>query len=553
MKPTGKLAIALLGLLISQVTLAKVEATLDRYRVALGDTLNLTVTVTEDDEDLGDINTGLIIQDFEILNQSTRSSTQVINGQRNHQRQLILNITPKRTGTLSIPALQSGASSSAPLVVEVGEPVDIDPGAETVLFEAELDRESVYVQGQLLLTLRLQQAVNLQQRSISELQLDDAFVLPLEQRSFQRNVGGRPWLVHEVRYAVFPEQSGTLSIPAQSFSAREGSRLRGRLVRLQTPAIEVQVLPRPASYPAGATWLPARDVSIEEQWSSDPQQLTEGGSVTRSLRLVAEGMQGAQLPPITIEPVAGIKFFPDQPDIADSEIASGKRGVRTDSAALVATRPGQFTLPEIRIPWWDIETEQLRYALLPARTIDVAPAVQVTSGSMAGPGAPVSTTVATPMVAAANSLWPWLAVFMGTGWAVTAGLWWRSRRGQLESTDEAPESPDLPRCYKSLLATCAAGSTSDARQWLLRWAAALEPALAGQSMQQVSNYFGHPELGSAIEEMNALLYRNQDNLQSWDGSKLATIVKQLHKDRKKSGAMARALPPLYPTESRATT
>ena len=59
---------------------------------------------------------------------------------------------------------------------------DIRPRDEPVLFEAEVDRDSVYVQGQVILTLRLQQAINLDGRSISELELDNAFVKPLEQQ-----------------------------------------------------------------------------------------------------------------------------------------------------------------------------------------------------------------------------------------------------------------------------------------------------------------------------------------------------------------------------------
>ena len=42
----------------------------------------------------------------------------------------------------------------------------------------------------------------------------------------QRNIDGRPWLVHEIRYAIFPEQSGSLEIPAQTFSARESKPRR---------------------------------------------------------------------------------------------------------------------------------------------------------------------------------------------------------------------------------------------------------------------------------------------------------------------------------------
>ncbi|QFU76396.1 protein BatD [Halioglobus maricola] len=543
MKRTGNLAIAVLGLFLAQVALAKVEATLDRYQAALGDTLSLTITVTENDENLADIDTAQVSRDFEILNKSTRSSTQIINGQRTHERQLILNITPLRTGSLSIGAFRSGNSSSAPLTIEVSEPVEIDPGAETVLFEAELDRESVYVQGQLILTLRLQQAVNLNQRSISELQLDDAFVLPLEQRSFQRNAGGRPWLVHEVRYAIFPEQSGTLRIPAQSFSAREGSRLRGRLVRMNTPALSVDVLPRPANYPLGATWLPARDLKIEEQWSSDPQQLTAGSSITRSIRLVAEGMQGAQLPPVASTPVDGIKLFPDQPVIGDSEIASGKRGVRTDSAALVATRAGSFTLPEIRIPWWDIEAEQLRYAVVPARTIDVTSSGSPALGNSAAtkPSAPVS---ADQQRDPANPFWQWLAALCAIGWATTALLWWRARKPSQPDVAGHTDSPRLGKSYKSLLAACSANQANQARHWLQQWAGAINPALEGSALADVARQFDDELLTQEIALLDQQLY--SANTGAWDGSVLALSVKRLHKSRKKGGKATNDLPPLYP-------
>ena len=60
-----------------------------------------------------------------------------------------------------------------------------------MLFSAELDRDSVYVQQQVLLTLRIQQAIALDDRSVTELKLDGAFVKPLGQNSFQRDDGSR--------------------------------------------------------------------------------------------------------------------------------------------------------------------------------------------------------------------------------------------------------------------------------------------------------------------------------------------------------------------------
>ena len=131
-------------------------------------------------------------------------------------------------------------------------------------------------------------------RNITQLELDDAFVRPLEQNSFQRTINGRPWLVHEIRYAIFPEHSGTLEIPSQRFSARESTPRRslfdlgggGRQVRRSTEPLTIEVLPRPDSFP-GSEWLPAGELTLEESWSTPPEALKVGESATRFLDAIS--------------------------------------------------------------------------------------------------------------------------------------------------------------------------------------------------------------------------------------------------------------------------
>ncbi len=125
----GKTLTLLLALLAGSVQ-AAVEASVDRNRVALGDTLRLTVSATEDDEDLGSVDLAELQRDFEVLQRSTRSNTNIINGQRTHNRQLVMEITPLRTGELTIPAFQVGAKRTAPVTVSVSKPVQLDPGDE---------------------------------------------------------------------------------------------------------------------------------------------------------------------------------------------------------------------------------------------------------------------------------------------------------------------------------------------------------------------------------------------------------------------------------------
>ena len=409
---SGLWALALLFALSSQWSRAAVEATVDRQQIALGDTLQLVVSATEDDEELSSVNLDALLRDWQVLSRNTRSNTSIINGKRSHNRQLQMEITPLREGELEIPAFQVGSARTRPITINVADAPQMDPGSETVLFEAVVDRESVYVQGQLILTLRLQQAVNLDGRSISDLQLPGAFVVPLEQKSFQRRVGGTPWLVHEVRYAIFPEQSGRLEIPRQSFTARESTprrsifdNNRGRLIRLNSKPLTIEVLPRPTEF-TGSTWLPARNILIEEEWSADPDKLQAGESITRTLRLRGEGLQGAQLPPVLLAQTEGLKHYPDQPAIADAEISSGLLGTRTDSVAIVPTRAGEITLPAVSIPWWDTEAQVMRTAEIPARTLQVSAAAPQAADS---PLQQASSTAQPNITAAptAVSVWPW--------------------------------------------------------------------------------------------------------------------------------------------------
>ena len=179
------------------------------------------------------------------------------------------------------------------------------PGDALVLFEASIEDASVYVQAETILTITLQQAINLDGGEISAFDVPDAIVEDLERRSFQRRVGNRTWLVTELRYAVYPQKSGRLTIPAVGFTAREvqpgrsllGARL-GRRLRLASEPIELDVKPVPASFP-GEVWLPARELSLTENWSIDPETLNVGDSTTRTLTLIARGLQGSQLPPLS--------------------------------------------------------------------------------------------------------------------------------------------------------------------------------------------------------------------------------------------------------------
>ena len=514
---------------------AGVTAVLDRDKIALGDTLRLTVTATGDEE-LSDADLRPLLKDFEILQRSTSSNTSISNGRRSHTRQLLLDITPLRQGQLAIPPLHIGNSKTAGLSVSVAPPPDIDSGGQTVLFEAELDRQSVYVQGQVILTLRLQQSINLDGRSNSKLELDDAFVRELEQQTFQRTINGKPWLVNEVRYAIFPEHSGSLEIPSMAFSGRlrEGRRNllgfggSGRLLRRNTEPLRIKVLPRPDNYTED-NWLPARQITLEEHWSTPPDQLRAGESATRTISVIGEGLQGAQLPPVLFTPADGLKFYPDQPQISDSEVSSGLLGSRRDSAAVVPTSAGTWHIPEIRVPWWDTESDQLRYAVVTGRDITVSPAEVSTSSSPQ-----VSTTAtagglpsAAQLASGSSLTWQIIGFTSTVGWILTLIYLWRSRRHIRSPATASSESLQEKQALRRLSTACSNGDSKAARETLISWASALSGDESVVSLEKVMALLQDEQLEQELQQLERHLYSPAQ--QDWSGSELEKTVQRLRK------------------------
>ena len=438
-------------LLSNTLSWAELSATADRRTIAMGETLRLTL-LGDAGEQPAEIDLTPLNRDWEVLSRSSATNARFINGQNQVTRTLEMELAPLREGTLTIPSLTTGGRSTTPLAIRVNPEPVVAPGDELVLFDASVDERSVYVQSEVILTVTLQQAINLDGGEISNFDIPDAVVENLERRSFQRRVGNRTWLVTELRYAVYPQKSGSLTIPAIGFTAREvqpgrsllGARL-GRRLRMASTPVEIDVKSVPTDFP-GEVWLPARALTLEENWSIDPASLNVGDSTTRTLTLTARGLQGSQLPPLSSVQgaidIPELRFYPDQESIDQTELAEGLQGQRVQSEALVARSGGTWTLPEIRVPWWNIETDRLEFATLPAKSVvvtSIQSADQTYDPTITSNTAPAGTTL---------PLWLW--VVSAAGWLVSLALGtllWFSRR---QTAGQSPALAGVAAKYGSV-------------------------------------------------------------------------------------------------------
>ncbi|HEY3488270.1 MAG TPA: BatD family protein, partial [Gammaproteobacteria bacterium] len=362
---------------------ADISVQTDRAAIHLNESFTLTFSAQGSID--GDPDFSPLQQDFEIASTSQNSSFNIINGQAESSSSWVVTVFPKREGTLTIPPIRFGADESPELQIAVSA----DSAAATdenkqIFITVETAPEKPYVQAQTIVTVRLYRAVNMANENLSALEFsnNDVIVHSLDEgRNYKTTLSGRQYLVHERQYAIFPQQTGALTLKPLRYSGVSilsgrnffdldpfGSRLGGQPVRVQSEALTLDVQAPPVAIDP---WLPASNLKLEEKWSGEPGEFQLGEPLTRKLRLTAQGLTAEQLPELPVVVSAGFKQYPDQPLLENRKNADSITGVREESVAFMPTRPGDYTLPAVEIKWWNTKTQKTEVAQLPARTVTV--------------------------------------------------------------------------------------------------------------------------------------------------------------------------------------
>lgn len=529
-----------------EVQASALVASVDRSRVNSGETVELTLE-SNDVTQFGKPDLTPLEPLFEVRGTRQVNQLTTINGDNRATTRWIITLLPKHNGSVEIPALQLGEVRSQPISLQVVESENQDTASTLapVFIEASLDQTSVYVQAQAILTLRIYHSVSLyDDSSLTPLQIPDARIEQLgESRTYEKVINGLRHGVIEMRYAIFPQHSGVLTIPMQTFSATlvdtqpspdtsaQGPK-SGKLLRVTSAEIPLTVKAKPASYPADAPWLPARSVSLSESWNPEPDHAQVGDSLTRSLTLKAEGLASSQLPPLPGTDANGLRRYPDQPVLGNQNSERGLIGSREDREALVPVHSGAIDLPAVDVVWWNTFEDHLEHSNLPART------VQVTNN----PSLMVDTPPGSTQVnygADSEALWWWklsTLIFACTT-LLGFGLWWRGR-WQPAILRAAQTGPSPRTVLDDLKRACQANDPQATRQALDAWARQQPETLADMAARFVP-------LSDALDGLNGALY--SETGQHWQGEDLWRATRAIPvAERVQDPVGDSGLPPLYP-------
>jgi hypothetical protein len=480
----------------------------------------------------GDPEIAPLAAQFDILNApSSTRSIGIVNGRRSEVYEWQFPLMPKGPGDFTIPALRVGDRQSNPVAVRVLAPESNAGPAADIFMELSAEPENVYAQAQVLFTLRLYNGVTTGRATLTAPEVSgvEAIVEKLgEDSRYQTTRGGREFIVLERRYAVFPQQAGTMTIGPVTFEAMViPDRGFSRVQRFRSDVLEVSVRPAvaPPAELAGAAWLPARRVTLTEEWGDGGDELAVGIPRTRTIVIEGLGLLETQLPDLVLEQLPGIRQYADRPELERNITPEGFLSRRLVSFAVIAQSPGEVALGGVRLPWWNVAQQRWEVAELPPRTLRVTP-----SAEEAPPEPAATSSGVMPSSDSSRSLWPIVSAALALSWAVTMVAWWRGRTRRASppapTGPAAERRPALRKIVRDLESACAVGDPAAARNALLAFG---ETRFSEQPPRSLGALAALLPPGAAHEvlALEAHIY-GADN-KAWRGDGLKAAIAEIEK------------------------
>ena len=551
----------LLLLAVSTLSWAALTATVDRSVIDSNETLQLVIRYD------GQVMTGQpdfspLENDFEILSNNRQQQYSWVNGQSESYTDWTMVLMPKRTGLVLIPSLnfKKNVSNAVEIRVRSASAAAAGAGKQPIYTETLVDKESVYIQEQLVLTHRLYTSVQLSDLSLSDLNVPDVILQKIGDNQYQKTINGRNYLIVEIKYALFPQVAGKLVIPALRFGAYEsngrsqfgGFTNRGTRIFRSTESKIVDVNARPAHI-AADQWMPSSEVQLAEQWSTDLNNLTVGEPVTRAIAISAAGLTGAQITPIQIIESDDYKIYPDQPQLQEQAKDSTIVGTRTETLAMVPGRAGEITFPAINVRWWDTVNQRMQTASLAAKTVQVRPSTAVAiSPATVQPQAMESLAIGASEKPSELSLLTNLSLAFNALLiaALALLLLKRPRSGLAGRTSTEPATPallSLKQKFKAIEIQADKNNMMGMRDAILVWGRQLFAETPPTTLKDLSLLLADLELQQQFTQLDRQLYKDNASGDQLDIQLLLQRLKQQSSfSRKSTATRGQELQSLYP-------
>jgi len=383
-----------------------ISAGVDKSVVGLEGQIVLEITVSGTAQDLPEPVVPRI-DGFNVYSAGRSMRTSIVNGAVEASVSYRFILTPQRTGKLTIPPqsieYKGRKYSTDPIEVTVVNTSSSqsqrnssqiqnnsqnrssnDVGTNDFWVEAEVDKDTAYVNEQVTLTFRFYQGKRLHSSpdydppSATGFWVED---LP-PQKNYYKTIRGRNYYVIQVKTALFPTAPGVKKVgkaylkikeddlfslfDRDPFGFFERKRASRKPIELETDPIEIVVLPLPETGKPENFSGSVGDFRMTT--SIDKTEVEVNQPVTVTVKVSGEG-NIKTLPEPEVPEVDDFRVFSSGKSENVSKAGYVVAGWRTFELTFVPKKPGKFKLPKISSNYFDPDKE--RYLVLDGREFEI--------------------------------------------------------------------------------------------------------------------------------------------------------------------------------------
>jgi len=332
------------------------------------------------------LDTAPLFADADLLRETVGTRIAVIDGKVMEVHTRHMEFVPRREGTIRFGPLSGETgrgtvrSNTLNVLVEPLVVTDWQPGPDDYRMALTVSRTEPYIHALITIDLELRHRHPIVDERITLPDFDGLDTLTvyaarrtrLDARDAEdaSDPGEQPWRRVRWRWLAWPTRSGAVDIPGAHW---QGTMIRSRTARAAidggTESVRLEVAP--AAMDAEDWWLPARNVRLDDAWSTDPTTLSAGDEIVRTLTLEADDVLASQLP--VVRPLASRSLSSVPLGVTrEQTLIDGRIRAKAEYRfRLTARSPVPVFLDTVRVPWWDTGRALASEAIVPARRVNI--------------------------------------------------------------------------------------------------------------------------------------------------------------------------------------
>ena len=185
------------------------------------------------------------------------------------------------------------------------------------------------------------------------------------------NRKGQNWVVQRWSLDVFPQRSGTFTIPPidarLSINDETAGDVKGTL---RSPSLKFQSSV-PEALSKAQHWVASPDYKVSQSFDRELTGLKTGDAIERTIVFEATDVMAMMLPGWQQEAMPGLAAYPQPPSLTNSTNRGSMNAKRTEHITYIVEETGQYQLPARDYYWWDTRKGELQIRFLPVVDITV--------------------------------------------------------------------------------------------------------------------------------------------------------------------------------------